>query len=1192
MKTRFPAALLLFLAYGSLFAAPVTFEAAITASGEETVGYESREFWGEFPYFEVQGGTFGGTPARTETVSFCLPPDVANECAIDTSRTHSTQTAWSGGYGQGGPGYGIYVDQINSPGGAEGATYNLNGDCLTSTVTVRAKRLQRGWYAGRHVIYARCPITRPWSHTETKGPFTLDSDDGYSFITRYTGPIGSPDAESAFVYPNDNGYKVEILDKNPADAVMTAGMFRGTSFSNGPDLYALYDANDIEALGLEVTQGVQNIYNDMPLMAGRRTLARFYVRARHRTGNVNARLRAFRYGTELDGSPLEPESTIAVRPSGISRVELDHAFLFRLPDSWAALGEVQFRATVNPGNLAEEAQPANNTSTAEIRFHVSSDTVNTVVPLALHLHEDGDRDKPLRIYDRNDVNFNSILNYIVRWHPAAAVRDTGCIFKPMKPLFHDGVLRSEWDITDDNHWDRIVNQVAWKRFWSSCGWASSFWAGMVDPYFIDTPKLGSAITPGHSSATKMSDLRVHGWGSGPWLIRGGQTFAHEIGHNKGLRHVCEPEDEDGDTGYPYPDTCDMSLGEPAFFDEGHDGYAMMDVYHDYWGGAEPAVVGLSGTTSDFAEPMMSWNNVRWISPYSYCKLLDRDGVPCNASLIASRYNKDKDLQFAEANPESSAGRDKPAVTTGAVAADMPPGSDTVIVNPGELPPAVVLPDNYQVPDIDDQADAYLVVQGLFDLTTDRADGVDVMRTPHAPGDNAFARARKLQEELAALSAYELHNLRGVLVLNQYDNAASRTRLRTDIISRLNTTPGEGGSGRFFLQLVEWAEGAGYVEINYGDEVVAAVAASNAPPRVEFEPFPAAALTAGAVLQWTASDPDGDPLTYSLFYSADGGATWDLVESGLESTEYAVDDGVPAGKDPLSYFKGTDAGLFRVMAFDGFHTAAGDLKTPLAVPGSPPRVHILQRDGYRVDAGKTVYLTGQVNDTEDGPIPSVEAQVAAMTSGEPLETAALRWTSSLDGLLGHGPEIVTRELSTGVHRITLTATDSDGETSSASIRLYVGVDRGTRRNVAPEALASASSTYCMGSGAHCYHPGRINDNDRSTALGGYSSWANTGGVPQWVQLAWDDPVVIDHVEVFSTQGYVVRDYDLQYWDGAGWRTVAAVRGNTQVRRLHRFDAVETGRLRVLGLSGPAHQTRHVRVNELVVDGAYASPPAPF
>ncbi|HEV8577642.1 MAG TPA: membrane dipeptidase [Thermoanaerobaculia bacterium] len=142
------------------------------------------------------------------------------------------------------------------------------------------------------------------------------------------------------------------------------------------------------------------------------------------------------------------------------------------------------------------------------------------------------------------------------------------------------------------------------------------------------------------------------------------------------------------------------------------------------------------------------------------------------------------------------------------------------------------------------------------------------------------------------------------------------------------------------------------------------------------------------------------------------------------------------------------------------------------------------------------------------------------------------------------------------------------------------------NLAPLATATASSTFCSGTGEHCYSPGRVNDGDASTILGGYHSWANANGspLPQWVQLTWTSPITASRVDLYTTAGYELRDYDIQYWTGSTWaNTVPSVivTGNTSSFRTHTFNPVTTDRIRVLARLGPSIQPGYVRVNEIEV-----------
>lgn len=143
------------------------------------------------------------------------------------------------------------------------------------------------------------------------------------------------------------------------------------------------------------------------------------------------------------------------------------------------------------------------------------------------------------------------------------------------------------------------------------------------------------------------------------------------------------------------------------------------------------------------------------------------------------------------------------------------------------------------------------------------------------------------------------------------------------------------------------------------------------------------------------------------------------------------------------------------------------------------------------------------------------------------------------------------------------------------------------NLARTGATSASSTYTPGCspGLHCYFPARVNDGDRSTALGGNTSWSNNSGVPmpQWVQVAWGTPVNFSRVDLYLTAGYELRDFRIEFRATAGgaWQTLTAVAGNTASFRFFTFTPRSAQAIRVLSLNGSAVQPGYARVNELEV-----------
>ena len=110
-------------------------------------------------------------------------------------------------------------------------------------------------------------------------------------------------------------------------------------------------------------------------------------------------------------------------------------------------------------------------------------------------------------------------------------------------------------------------------------------------------------------------------------------------------------------------------------------------------------------------------------------------------------------------------------------------------------------------------------------------------------------------------------------------------------------------------------------------------------------------------------------------------------------------------------------LFTLIAL----TACGDeAPTEPVGPGAPTAVITSPASGLAVHQGTPIRLAGSATDPQDGS----------------LAEAALAWSSSIDGALGTGSSLEVASPSVGVHTITLTAMDSDGNTGAASISVLV------------------------------------------------------------------------------------------------------------------------------------------------------------
>jgi hypothetical protein len=130
---------------------------------------------------------------------------------------------------------------------------------------------------------------------------------------------------------------------------------------------------------------------------------------------------------------------------------------------------------------------------------------------------------------------------------------------------------------------------------------------------------------------------------------------------------------------------------------------------------------------------------------------------------------------------------------------------------------------------------------------------------------------------------------------------------------------------FFSFVVPCPPGAQRVALLRGDRELAALSASPHAPAVNITtPRAGETWTGAQTIRWSATDADGDALSYLVLYSPDDGQAWYPLDLEFEAgTEYALDTAEIAGGDRIR---------FRVLASDGLNTAQAEVG-PITVPSS-------------------------------------------------------------------------------------------------------------------------------------------------------------------------------------------------------------------------------------------------------------------
>jgi hypothetical protein len=241
----------------------------------------------------------------------------------------------------------------------------------------------------------------------------------------------------------------------------------------------------------------------------------------------------------------------------------------------------------------------------------------------------------------------------------------------------------------------------------------------------------------------------------------------------------------------------------------------------------------------------------------------------------------------------------------------------------------------------------------------------------------------------------------------------------------------------FVRFIEMPPDTNRVVLRRGESALASRQRSDHAPGVGIV-TPTSAGFDGAI-RWDWSDGDGDALVAWVDYRNAPDAPWQPLGIDLDDDRLIV--------DPMLLPGGSGAQI-RVAVSDGFNTTSA-LSESFAIPDKAPLAEILRpATGDLFESGRRVVLRGNAADMEE----------------EALTGTALHWTSNVDGPLGSGGEIEVAGLSSGLHLITLTATDGAGNVATDAVAVIVLaapiVNRQPTADAGPDQVWSANGTAAL------------------------------------------------------------------------------------------------------------------------------------
>lgn len=741
---------------------------------------------------------------------------------------------------------------------------------------------------------------------------------------------------------------------------------------NGAAALPIYD---LRGTGIEVTQGIQNPANDVTLIENKRTMVRFYVKSDQAVSVAGVTAFLDVYNTQGYLGRLEPVNRIGkkllVRPDPL-RMNLNDSFLFEVPLDWTLSTALTFQGIVNPLAGVREDNFTNNSATSPLLVFTQSPRMLLEV-VEFRYNNAGTLAIGGIFDDVNSVRWMREL-YPVASTSSGGIDDPGPGLRVAFRSVTDNALESRVNQTNDVCNARICKKGAAATTCCSAGQTdaacTNLLAGVMGTIQDDRNQCAGdyvvqQLQAMRAAGTIPKNRYIYGsiaYGTAPATLftrgfnPGGETIA--VGPMKDpsaeQSYMAHEIGHALGRGHPTPGAAPTCPGQSA----GDDGYPYVAariggrlVAGGPFGGPNvPDEV--AHARLDFGDPNNPLNPFVRVVGASTAGDLMSYCAPYGISSwnFEAIYNRLAFSPLAGAVP--AAARQAGAA---AVAGDW-------LLAYGSFPRGSGVGAFGVVRRFDSVADVPPLVDGGYAL--ELRDGAGALLASHAftPRESSEGEEQSLGFEAVVPFEPETRTLRVV------ESATSRV-VATHAVS----------ASRPLLSDVRLV---------------------NAPDPV----------TGVVTLEWTASDPDGDPLSFDLFYSHDAGDTWQPIGLSLSATSVPVEsEALPGG-----------TGRFRVEASDGAQSARAESDAFQVAP-KPPIVSIANPgDRLQLQWNQLVNLVGEVRDPQEQPLPD----------------ASIHWSNAYRSL-GTGPAVSVSDLEVGTNLITLSATNAAGLTATASVTVVVG-----------------------------------------------------------------------------------------------------------------------------------------------------------